>query len=131
MENKKSPVWPLLPPLQCKKKKRKDCRLIIYFYNIKDCKKKNIIIWFKLHRSFFSSPITGNKKHLIVEERVQYTSRSKWGPGRCGRTRSDPKNPSDSFGFEPDPIWFFKKVKLTRSGPIRFLLKGQTDPIRT
>jgi hypothetical protein len=40
-----------------------------------------------------------------------------WGVGRGGRTRPDLRNPSDSSESEPDPIWFFKKVKLIRFDP--------------
>jgi hypothetical protein len=37
--------------------------------------------------------------------------------GRDGTTRPDLRNPSDPSGPEPDPIQFFKKIKLTRSDP--------------
>jgi hypothetical protein len=31
--------------------------------------------------------------------------------------RPDPRNTSDPFSLEPDLIWFFRKVKLTRPDP--------------
>jgi hypothetical protein len=38
---------------------------------------------------------------------------------RGGRTRPDPRNPSDPSESEPDPTRpdFFKKIKLTRPDP--------------
>jgi hypothetical protein len=34
---------------------------------------------------------------------------------RGGKIWSDPRNPPDPSGPEPDPTWFFYKVKLTRT----------------
>jgi hypothetical protein len=55
------------------------------------------------------------------KRKFKFTSPVRMSPtGRGGRIRSDPRNPSDPrnssdpLRSEPDPTWFFKKVKLIR-----------------
>jgi hypothetical protein len=45
------------------------------------------------------------------------TKRFKSHSHRGGKTRPEPRNPSDPSGSKSDPIQFFKKVKLTRPDP--------------
>jgi hypothetical protein len=71
------------------------------------------IIWIRIRFSWFASLRTIFQTFTgLVSQNAFYCVGY-----RGGRIRPDPRNPSDPSGTEPDSIWFFKKVNLTRPDP--------------